>query len=122
MPEIHWYPGHMAKFRRILIDQLKSVDAVIELCDARAPAATRNPDLDRLCANKARILVMNKADLADDQMTRRWIDYYSKQGLTACKFVAAGGKLLDRFRRGGDTGLARPRFGWNADSHRVIPS
>ena len=61
----NWYPGHMAKFRRILIDQLKSVDAVIELCDARAPSATRNPDLEKLTKDKARILVLNKADLAD---------------------------------------------------------
>ncbi len=95
MPEINWYPGHMAKFRRILIDQLRSVDAVIELCDARAPSATRNPDLDRLCRGKARILVMNKADLADDQMTRRWIDYYASKGLTAVKFNANGGKTRE---------------------------
>ena len=95
MPEINWYPGHMAKFRRILIDQLKSVDAVIELCDARAPSATRNPDLDRLCRDKVRILVMNKADLADDQMTRRWIDHFSARGLTAVKFNANGGKTRE---------------------------
>ena len=95
MPEINWYPGHMAKFRRILIDQLKSVDAVIELCDARAPSATRNPDLDRLCRDKVRILVMNKADLADDQMTRRWIDHFSARGLTAVKFNANGSKTRE---------------------------
>ena len=95
MPEINWYPGHMAKFRRILIDQLKSVDAVIELCDARAPSATRNPDLDRLCRDKVRILVMNKADLADDQMTRRWIDHFAARGLTAVKFNANGGKTRE---------------------------
>jgi ribosome biogenesis GTPase A len=63
---INWYPGHMAKSRRLLQDQLRAVDAVIELCDARAPLATRNPDLGRLTRGKARILVLNKADLADD--------------------------------------------------------
>ena len=61
MPEINWYPGHMAKTRRMLIDQLASVDAVIELCDARAPQATRNPDLQKLTRDKTRILVLNKA-------------------------------------------------------------
>jgi len=59
MPQINWYPGHMAKSRRLLQDQLRAVDAVIELCDARAPMATRNPDLENLTRSKARILVLN---------------------------------------------------------------
>ena len=67
MPQINWYPGHMAKSRRLLQDQLRAVDAVIELCDARAPLATRNPDLEKLTRGKARILILNKADLADDR-------------------------------------------------------
>ena len=66
MPQINWYPGHMARSRRLLQEQLLAVDAVIELCDARAPLATRNPDLERLTRDKARILILNKADLADD--------------------------------------------------------
>ena len=70
MPDkINWYPGHMAKSRRLLTDQLRAVDAVIELCDARAPLATRNGDLAKLTRGKARILVLNKADLADDAET-----------------------------------------------------
>ena len=91
MPEINWYPGHMARAKRLLTEQLRRVDAVVELCDARAPLATRNPDLDKLCAGKARVLVLNKADLANDAMTKRWLDYFKKQGITAVRFVASGG-------------------------------
>ncbi len=95
MPDINWYPGHMAKTRRMLIEQLKSIDAVIELCDARAPHATRNPDLNALCRGKARILVLNKADLANDQITRQWLDHYKQQNLTAIRFNANGGKTRE---------------------------
>ena len=95
MPDINWYPGHMAKTRRMLIEQLKSIDAVIELCDARAPHATRNPDLNALCRGKARILVLNKADLANDQVTKLWLEHYKKQNLTAIRFNANGGKTRE---------------------------
>lgn len=95
MPDINWYPGHMAKTRRMLIDQLKSIDAVIELCDARAPHATRNPDLNALCRGKARILVLNKADLANDAVTKLWLDHYKKQNLPAIRFNANGGKTRE---------------------------
>ena len=99
MPQINWYPGHMAKSRRLLQDQLRAVDAVIELCDARAPQATRNPDLEKLTQNKARILVLNKADLADDQETARWADYYRSRGITAMRFNSNGGKTREILRQ-----------------------
>lgn len=92
---INWYPGHMAKTRRLLQEQLRAVDAVIELCDARAPQATRNADLEKLTREKARILVLNKADLADDSKTAQWLEYYRSQGLTAIRFNANGGKTRD---------------------------
>jgi len=95
MPQINWYPGHMAKSRRLLQDQLRAVDAVIELCDARAPMATRNPDLENLTRSKARILILNKADLADDQETARWVEHFRKQGLTAVRFNSNGGKTRE---------------------------
>lgn len=95
MPNINWYPGHMARSRRLLQDQLRAVDAVIELCDARAPLATRNPDLGRLTRDKARILILNKADLADDQATSRWLEYFRREGLTALRFNSNGGKVRD---------------------------
>ena len=95
MPQINWYPGHMARSRRLLQEQLRAVDAVIELCDARAPLATRNADLERLTREKARILILNKADLADDNETARWLEYFRRQGLTAMRFNSNGGKVKD---------------------------
>ena len=95
MPQINWYPGHMAKSRRLLKEQLRAVDAVIELCDARAPRATRNPDLEKITQGKARILLLNKADLADDNETARWLEYFRRQGVTALRFNSNGGKTRD---------------------------
>lgn len=80
---INWYPGHMAKTRRLLLDQLKRVDLVIEVCDARLPFSSRNPELLRLTAGKRRILLLNKADLADPEATRRWIRFFQARGETA---------------------------------------
>ena len=99
MPQINWYPGHMAKSRRLLQDQLRAVDAVIELCDARAPLATRNPDLEKLTRGKARILILNKADLADDKETARWVEYFRTQGLSAMRFNSNGGKTKEILAR-----------------------
>lgn len=98
MPDINWYPGHMAKSRRLLIGQLKGIDAVVELCDARAPRATRNPDLVALCRGKAHVLVLNKADLADEAETQRWIAYYKKSGVAAIAFNASTGKTREILR------------------------
>ncbi len=95
MPDINWYPGHMAKTRRALADQLRAIDAVIELCDARAPLATRNPDLDSLCRGKARILVLNKADLANDNLTAQWLAHFRSQGLAALKLNSTGSKTRE---------------------------
>ena len=99
MPQINWYPGHMAKSRRLLQDQLRAVDAVIELCDARAPLATRNPDLEKLTRGKARILILNKADLADDRETARWVEYFRAQDLSAMRFNSNGGKTKEILAR-----------------------
>lgn len=80
MNPINWYPGHMAKTKRQLSDQLKMVDLVIELCDARLPYSSRNPDLNRMLEGKKRLLMMNKADLADSEMNLRWLRYFQMQG------------------------------------------
>jgi len=95
MPDINWYPGHMAKSRRELETQMRGIDAVIELCDARAPHSTRNPMLNAVCRGKARVLVLNKADLASDACTKEWIDYYRSQNLFAVRFTATGGKTKE---------------------------
>ena len=70
---INWYPGHMAKTKRQLQEQLGRVDVVIELCDARLPYSSRNPDLEKMIVNQKVILVLNKADLADPNVTALWI-------------------------------------------------
>lgn len=92
MPDINWYPGHMARSRRLLAGQLRAVDAVIELADARAPLASRNPDLARLTRDKARLLVLNKADLADDAATSQWLAHFRAHGLETARFNANGAR------------------------------
>ena len=93
--EINWYPGHMAKAKRQLADQLGRVDVVIELCDARLPHASRNPDLDRLISGKKRVLLLNKADLADPAVTSMWLNHFRAQGIDCAPFNAASGKAKD---------------------------
>ena len=90
MEQINWYPGHMAKAKRMLEDNLKLIDVVIELVDARAPEASRNPDFDALFRHKARVLLMNKSDLADPASNKRWIAYYRQQGIEAAEIVSTG--------------------------------
>ena len=93
--DINWYPGHMAKAKRQLAQQLGRVDLVIEICDARLPHASRNPDLDRLIGGKQRVLLLNKADLADPNATQAWLRYFRQQGLTAMAYVSTAGKVKE---------------------------
>ena len=79
---INWYPGHMAKSRRLMAGDLKNIDAVCEILDARIPRSSRNPELDKLCRDKRRIIVLNRADQADPAMTAKWEEYYQKRGFT----------------------------------------
>ena len=80
--EINWYPGHMARAKRLLSDQLSRVDVVIELCDARLPLSSRNPDLKRLTEKKERVLLLGKSDLADPALTSEWLNLFKRQGLS----------------------------------------
>ncbi len=91
MSAINWYPGHMAKTRRMLADNLKMIDVVVEVIDARAPLASRNPDFDDLFAGKARVVLLNKSDLADGNSTKRWISFYNRHGIEASGVSATGG-------------------------------
>ena len=86
---INWFPGHMAKARRILMDQMKHIDLVIEICDARLPYSSRNPELARIISGKRRILFLNKSDLADPDCTKEWIRYFRSQGEDAYMMSAA---------------------------------
>ena len=102
---IQWYPGHMTKTRRMMEENLKLVDAVCEILDARIPISSRNPDLDAICGNKPRLVILNRIDLADPEMVRRWSAYFKSKGMavvaTDCKskkginsFVPAVRELL----------------------------
>ena len=86
---IQWYPGHMTKTRRQIEADLKQVDAVCEIVDARIPMSSRNPDIDAICGNKPRMIVLNRMDLADPAATSRWKAYFEKKGMaviaTDCK-------------------------------------
>ena len=85
----------MARTRRLLGEQIKRVDIVVELCDARAPQASRNPELDALCGGKKRLLVLNKADLANPNATQRWLKYFEGRGIPALAFRSNTGKRKD---------------------------
>ena len=85
---IQWYPGHMAKARRMLTESLKFIDVVVELIDARAPLASRNPDFDDLFSGKARLVLLNKSDLADKAATKAWIAAFQKRGIHASGVVS----------------------------------
>ena len=78
---IQWYPGHMTKTRRQIEADLKQVDAVCEIVDARIPVSSRNPDIDTICGNKPRMIVLNRMDLADSAATQRWQTYFRKKGM-----------------------------------------
>ena len=75
-----WYPGHMTKARRMMQEDMKLIDLVIELLDARVPLSSRNPDIDELAANKSRMILLNKADLADSEKTSQWTSYFEEKG------------------------------------------
>ncbi|MDW7675407.1 MAG: ribosome biogenesis GTPase YlqF [Bacillota bacterium] len=83
MNDIQWYPGHMVKAKKLIKEHLKVIDIVVELLDARAPSASRNPELIGILGNKPLVLVLNKADLADPTATRSWIEHYNQQGRAA---------------------------------------
>jgi len=78
--QFQWYPGHMTKAKRMMQENIKLIDLVIELVDARIPLSSRNPDIDELGKNKARLILLNKADLADDVCNKEWIAYFKKRG------------------------------------------
>ena len=80
---INWYPGHMAKTKRLLSDQIRKVDLILELCDARLPHSSRNPEINRLAGGKKRIVLLNKADLADPAETAKWLKVIRASGTDA---------------------------------------
>ena len=117
---IQWYPGHMTKTRRQIEADLKQVDAVCEIVDARIPMSSRNPDIDAICGSKPRIIVLNRMDLADPAATRRWKDYFKSRGMaviaTDCKTrqgiadftPAARAACAEKLQRDAARGMNRP--------------
>lgn len=83
--DYQWYPGHMTKAVRQMKEDIKLIDLVIELLDARIPLSSRNPDIDSLGQNKARLVLLNKADLADETQNNKWIEYFKEKGIVALK-------------------------------------
>ena len=79
---IQWFPGHMTKAKRQMQEDIRLIDLVIELLDARIPLASRNPEIDQLARDKARMILLNKADLSDPKVTSRWKEYFERQGMT----------------------------------------
>ena len=116
---IQWYPGHMTKTRRQIEADLKLVDAVCEIVDARIPISSRNPDIDAICGAKPRILVLNRMDLADPEATKRWEAYFRSKGMTViatdCKTKkgisgftpAARAACAERIERDAKRGMSR---------------
>ena len=94
---IQWFPGHMTKAQRMIEDNVKLVDAVCEIIDARIPRASRNPDIDRLAAGKPRLVILNRVDLADPVLTKRWREYFERQGVAVLETDAKSGKGVGGF-------------------------
>ena len=94
---IQWFPGHMTRARRMMQENLSSVDALCEILDARIPSASRNPDIDSLCGDKPRLIVLNRADLADPARTAQWKQYYETQGYHVIDCDARSGKGSNAF-------------------------
>lgn len=95
---VQWFPGHMAKTRRLIKESLPLVDAVTELLDARIPMSSRNPELDELTQRKPRIVLLNKCDMADEKTTKRWIEYFKAHGQYAIAVDCRSGKGLNAYR------------------------
>ncbi len=91
-PSIQWFPGHMAKTRRLIQQNLKLVDLVVELADARIPVSSRNPELDRWIERKPRILLLNKSSLADERVTQSWCAYFKSRGIPALAVDSVSGR------------------------------
>ena len=96
--QIQWYPGHMTKTRRQIEADLKLVDAVCEIVDARIPISSRNPDIDAICGNKPRIIVLNRMDLADHEATKRWMQYFRDKGYAAVATDCKTKKGINNFQ------------------------
>lgn len=95
---IQWFPGHMAKTRKILAENLKLVDVVIELLDSRIPLSSKNPEIDEIIKNKPRVVVLNKSDLADEKVSREWSKWYAENGYSSIFIDSIKGKGINELK------------------------
>lgn len=95
---VQWFPGHMAKTRRMIKESLSLVDGVVELRDSRIPLSSTNPELNELIGNKPKIILLNKADLSDEKITAEWLSFYKSKGIPAIAVDCRSGKGLNLFR------------------------
>lgn len=107
---IQWFPGHMAKARREVTEKLKLVDIIFELVDARIPISSSNPMLKEIIQQKPRLILLNKADIADRQLTEKWIAHYAKQGLTALAVNSQAGKGMNQIIKASEEVLKEKRL------------
>ncbi len=92
---INWYPGHMAKTKRQIMEDVRLVDIVIELLDARIPISSQNPDIAEITKNKKKIIVLNKCDLADERQNKKWVEYFNNKGISAVLTDSNSGKGIE---------------------------
>ena len=92
--QFQWYPGHMAKAKKAMQEDIKLIDVIVELVDARVPYSSKNPDIDTLANGKSRVLVLNKYDLADSRVTDEWVKYYEDKGYFIAKANSKNGKVV----------------------------
>ena len=104
--QIQWFPGHMAKTRRMITENLKNVDVVIEILDARIPKSSRNPEISGLTAQKPSIIILNKATLADPAMTKKWCEYYSNENTICITTDCISGLGINKIKDAVNTVLA----------------
>lgn len=90
--DFQWYPGHMTKAKHMMQENMKLIDIMIELVDARIPLSSRNPDIDQLAANKSRLILLNKTDMADERVTAQWEEYFKEKGFYVARTNARSGK------------------------------
>lgn len=103
---LQWFPGHMAKTRRLITENLKLVDLVVELVDARLPLSSRNPEIDAIIQKKPHVLVMNKADIADEAANRRFLTYFKNSGMYAAALDSLSGKGIQQFQTATEKAMA----------------
>ncbi len=96
MQNLQWFPGHMAKTRRLIEENLKMIDVVVEILDSRIPYSGRNPYFNDIIKNKPRLIVMNKSDLSDKALTAKWIEWYRNQGITVIPISCTTGQGINR--------------------------